>query len=208
MTKSKGFYCKQRKGLDEFEPILKRWLSVMDEYHADTGGDHFYWYNERANISALAGAAWRSKCSAICEFQHNKKRGDETYLGRCDLFIQSKERDFYAEAKREWVSLKPKCSWTERFMGIRDFALKDALSTQNDDPYTVLGVSFIALYMPKSRAHLVNEQIDSLINFLGKRPYDGAAWYFPKDQRVCHDGEKNILPGTVMIIDSLKQSKE
>jgi len=49
------------KKIKALKPILKRWIEINQEYcDAYPAEDCPYWYNERAAISTLAGAVWKS----------------------------------------------------------------------------------------------------------------------------------------------------
>ena len=42
------------------KPLIEAWGGVMDQYIDQSGGEDLpYWYNERANASFLAAAAWK-----------------------------------------------------------------------------------------------------------------------------------------------------
>jgi len=208
----RDFYCKQNKGLADFQPIFKKWFKIMDEYADLTGGEYFHFYKERENVSALAGAAWRSRFVAMSEFPHAKtKDGMEAsdYLGRGDLYITSEVKEYFIEAKHKWLSLSTSKSWQQAFSdGCLD-AITDAKSTRGTETFAVLGVTFFGCYMPKSRMDEIDPAIKSLSEYLGTRPFDAVAWYFPKVDPDHLAFDKNVLAGVVMVIEnaSLKRHR-
>lgn len=92
----------KNKELAPFQPILEEWTKCVQEYiDCWEGGDLPYWYNERANVSVLAGAAWRAGFTAIEEYQIKKQgvTSDKDSNGRNDLYITDKNFGIAIEAK-------------------------------------------------------------------------------------------------------------
>lgn len=104
----KKTYC--NNALKGLSPLLESWVSVVEGYSASVRGDACWWYNERASISILAGAAWRVPTGnwvALEEFSTKKARGERTEdgahaQGRCDLWIKHGSASFAIEAKQAW----------------------------------------------------------------------------------------------------------
>lgn len=206
MNNEKGYFCKYRKGIKEFEPIFIKWHEIMDTYAEKTGGDYFHFYRERENVSALSAAAWRNDYVAMSEFSHEKSRKghkNEKYTGRCDLYIGADKVDFYIEAKHEFISLNTDKEWSERLKGTRSLAISDAKSSGHSEDYSVLGVTFFGFYIPKNHQSKINNAIDKLTKYLEKKPFDSAGWYFPNTQRSDQGFQKNILPGCIMVVENL-----
>jgi hypothetical protein len=104
-------YAGSNERLRSITPLLSKWCDLVDHY-SETTGDACYWYNERANISILASAAWQQGWVALEEYSTRKFRGFDPEeqekpphgSGRCDLYFESKAaRIGYAcEAKQAW----------------------------------------------------------------------------------------------------------
>ena len=94
--------------LQWLEVTIQKWLNINIKYTTLFGGtDTLYWYNERANIGALAGAAWKAGLYAIEEYAALKKPKDVTSKGsgRIDLYLTDSEgNDAVVEAKICWVA--------------------------------------------------------------------------------------------------------
>ena len=208
-----GSYCKKRKGLSEFEGVLEEWLSVMDTYAEMTRGEYFHFYRERENVSALAGAGWRRRFVAMSEFSHAKLKQDpkkSSYLGRCDLYLANDQKEYFIEAKHNWLSLQTRKTWGEAFSIGCINASNAAISTKGSEEFAVLGVTFFGLYIPMCKAgteaHVekVDYYLQSLEDYLQTCPFDAMAWYFPKSNRSDQGlTTKNIIPGIVMSVENV-----
>lgn len=98
----------KNKKIKWIKPILEQWLRVHRDYiEASDCTDSLFWYNERANVGALAGAVWRSGGYALEEFGATKGKDEDISNGRVDLFIQYAGRQILAEAKQSWIYLAP-----------------------------------------------------------------------------------------------------
>lgn len=94
----------------ELSTLLHAWLAAVERYSRVFNEDNCWWYNERATLSTLAGAAWSlDGWVAIEEFNTSKRgnhlKGVESGVlrrGRCDLVISSPETSFAIEAKQAW----------------------------------------------------------------------------------------------------------
>ncbi|SEL81021.1 hypothetical protein SAMN05216214_1254 [Atopomonas hussainii] len=94
------------KKLSWLKPVLEQWLRVHRDYiESNNCDDSLYWYNERANVGALAGAIWRSGGFALEEFGAIKGKEEDESKGRVDLFFQYAGKQVVAEAKQSWVYL-------------------------------------------------------------------------------------------------------
>jgi hypothetical protein len=76
--------------------LLESWIKVVKRYCDFHETDNCWWYNERASLSTLAGAAWAIKGGiALEEFSTAKRaeafeagvEGGGLRNGRCDLYI-------------------------------------------------------------------------------------------------------------------------
>ncbi len=89
------------------EPVLIQWLKIHREYIEEFScEDALYWYNERANVSTLAGAMWKCGGFALEEYSSLKGEDDDTQKkGRVDLYLYNHGKDAICEAKMKWLFL-------------------------------------------------------------------------------------------------------
>lgn len=108
-----------------FQPVLAHWFDLMDRYcqiagrnlgssmdaHPNewNGYDCPWWYNERANVGMLAGAAHLAGFTALEEFNEEKSEKAsnlDSWKGRVDLAVWPKKgKAFGFEAKFGWLHL-------------------------------------------------------------------------------------------------------
>ena len=80
---------------NNLEDVIKNWFGVIDDYIKYFGGNDVpYWYNERASISTLAAAAWKSGGIALEEYSMQKGDEGNPRPGKCDIFIGINKRHF------------------------------------------------------------------------------------------------------------------
>jgi len=110
-------------GEDAISQLLAAWVEAVLRYDeimvGDTGegGDCCWWYNERANVSVLAGAAWAKGWVALEEYSTLKRAEVPTSgvddedgsdaRGRVDLYVSTRDKDYAFEAKQVWLRLDP-----------------------------------------------------------------------------------------------------
>jgi len=184
-------------------------------------GDAPYWYNERANISILAAAAWRNGWVALEEFQSGKQVTNQSddgsepeeaelpheWLGRCDLYLASDSKHELVEAKFNWLSMKSPQP-QKRAEDILDRAVADAKATSvaNDD-YDAVGVAFVPVYArfpvdlsTAATLAAIEDDIQATISQLSAVGADAVAWCFPKELRLFKSTKThNAVPGIVML---------
>jgi hypothetical protein len=199
---------KSRGKLRHWSGMIEEWLLNIERYGRVTDGDVPYWYNERANVSVLAGAAWRCGWVALEEFQTEKQEpvpeeGDvidaKRWKGRCDLFICSDRRSDTIEAKFKWLSLNSK-DIEGQSSQLLDKALSDAHNTSCGENIYAVGVAFIPFYIKESALFRdIDEQIDEALDEMKKTGADLIAWCFPEFMRDKVSEKGYIHPGVVML---------
>ena len=167
--------------LKHWNKMILEWHRVIEDYGRLVGDDAPYWYNERANISILAGAAWRSGKLALEEFGHEKSdkkgqyRGDR-WMGRCDLWLKE---------KKEEASLSD--------------AIKDANDSKQVRGARSVGVSFIPVYILIKYKDEIDAYIDQRIKEAKSVSADCIAWCFPEENRFLTGASgKYYNPGIFM----------
>lgn len=199
------------KSLKQLTPVLDSWVETVLEYSKVTE-DACWWYNERANISILAAAAWRTTgWVALEEYSTNKRGGDgdDTY-GRCDLYMENGKISYAIEAKHAWQPIGGSgISYAEKKINL---AWKDVGSLQNDEADIRIAATFIIPSIAKSQ--LSNEEaiddkhIDVLMdkwlktfqNELEKKySVDALAYvYNPSERHINAQGR--LFPGIVLLL--------
>ncbi len=201
---------KSRGALKHWNGLFEEWILAIERYCRISDGDAPYWYNERANISVLAGAAWRSGWIALEEFQMTKVDiDDETNevivnddfvkrLGRADLYISSGSSNEYIEAKFRWLSLDSK-DLIGNISRTHEKAQKDALKAKGMGDTTHIAVTFVAFYAKEKKLEIIDELISNAVEQFGDIDSHAFAWCFPEVMRdSTHDVSKNTRPGVAI----------
>lgn len=144
------------KGL---RPVLDNWCeAALDYARCSRYEDCCWWYNERASLSVLAGAAWRTPGWVALEEFSTRKRGvvpegeidhGKTVRGRCDLRLENSYSTYALEAKQAWQSVGPKSTSNKvgKAMGL---AWRDAGNLTNNEADSRIAVVFASLFFPMS----------------------------------------------------------
>lgn len=214
------------KGL---RPVISNWLQVIHDYSASHSfEDALWWYNERASLSALAGAAWRTnKWSAMEEFATTKRgilpahgvEEGQIKKGRCDLYISNASTGYAMEAKQAWQSIGERAtSAYPKMWGALSQASKDAGNLTVDEAEHRVGAVFVCPYIPVNEVlkagstqrrpeidrKLANELVEAWLKGLRLKTsgeVDGAAWIFPaRSGRFIGANKKNYFPGTLLLL--------
>ncbi|MDE8756762.1 hypothetical protein PZA22_19965 [Pectobacterium polaris] len=160
MSKAKTIKRIEVQGSDkELESLLSAWVKAIVRYTSANEYDNPWWYNERASLSVLAGAAWTLKnWLALEEFSTLKRHRtlepgvDSGSLrhGRCDLFVQSPNTSFAIEAKQTVQSIGARSDgYTFANRAMRK-AWADSGDLNNREAYRRFAVTFIVPYIPTS----------------------------------------------------------
>lgn len=160
--------------LSHYRDLLEEWIACTNDYIGVWDGkDLPYWYNERANVSVLAGAAWRSGYTALEEFQAKKKASEvDEKTGRNDLYITNRQHAAYIEAKVVFPDIQKYASATAERLNL---AVNDAHIIIDSAEDTIkIGAVFVA---PHNKVHPAShEKIDSFINSISLIDCDAVAW--------------------------------
>lgn len=206
METLRGYTLKNRKGLSQWGSLLEEWLLTMERYSRIMGGeDAAYWYNERANIGMLAGAAWRCGRIALEEFQQKKGyRNRSKNNGRCDLWISTEINEAIIEAKFKWLSLRS-TKTKEIVERIIKKATQDAKKTRgNEGDLQAIAVGFFPVYVPKKWGDKVDQLIEESIEKFCLVDYHALAWCFPKENRKKISTKGYLYPGIIMVIKNIE----
>ena len=211
------YVINNNRNIGHWNALLEEWILSIERFSRVTEGDAPYWYNERANIGVLAGAAWRCGRIALEEFQHEKidvtsdgeakDTAQKPHNGRCDLWIcDDRSAAEIVEAKFKWLNM---CMNSEKVVDIANDCLKsavdDAVKTNNarDDGIKAIGVAFLPVFAKKDKVgdiETLSKVIAVTIRNACKTSSDLVAWCFPKRLREHVASESNnYLPGVIML---------
>jgi len=142
---------KDKNQFKKLKPVFEEWLKLNRDYIELTeSGDNLYWYNERSNISALAGAVWRRGGFAQEELSSEKGCESERKMGRIDLYFHFQGQDVLCEAKHLFLYLPEnnrKCLKTKIEENL-NLAFDDLKTTTAATEYEDIGLalSFVVPY--------------------------------------------------------------
>lgn len=192
------------KNLEWLERTIDEWLEINCRY-ADVakGQDTLYWYNERANIGALAGAAWKAGICAIEEYAALKKPKSATSKGsgRIDLYLTDESQDAIVEAKICWVA--PGTEPMKLRVKMRE-ACADARRDHDGDQK--IGAVFYVMRVHQERVH--EKTLIEEVERIRKTKPDALAWCFPaavrnlQSERPEHKGY--VWPGVIIALKVAK----
>jgi hypothetical protein len=184
--------------LKHLEPLLWKWISINKSYSA-TFDDGLYWYNERATLSSLAGAAWKCGEYALEEFHSDKSYGQDKWLGRADLWFSWKRTEYLIESKQAYLSLSAHAEHSfEKITRALQAARKDATASKNSGK-RYLGVAFVVPYVPPSQMDNISSLLRTFIDELYEIDYDLMAYYFQNPSEVLKTEDGYGYPGVVML---------
>lgn len=187
--------------------LLDEWAANIERYIKFTNGDVPYWYKERANVSILAGAAWRSGLIALQEFESEKQTPEgksdhqepNTWKGRCDLYICTPtHQDDLVEAKYKWLSLNSN-SFAEHANNLVNKALSDAQDSKCGGNISSVGVAFIPVYAHSKHVEVIDELIENSLKEITTIDLDAYAWCFPTSMRKFTLDNDYINPGILLL---------
>lgn len=202
MKSIKGYEIKDKKDLSHWDCLLKEWISAIEKYSKIMEGlDASYFYNERANVGVLAGAAWRAGWVALEEFQSMKGyRNEKKVNGRCDLYFARENLDEeLIEAKFKWICLGSS-NVKERIECSMQAALHDVRKSKADSNLRSVGVGFFPAYRRNTRVNNPDLLIDKTIRDAREANHHAIAWCFPQEMRDhVSDLTGNLLPGIILL---------
>jgi hypothetical protein len=194
--------------ISELKPILEKWCSLNRLYLKETQNDCPWWYNERASISILAAAAWKSGHIALEEFSTEKRqsRRDLKGPGRCDLKVRIGTKDFLFEAKQSRLRLSNKptdgdLKETRRliFNSLRKACV--AAGRLRSGAGRRFGICFVSPRISEAEAGYLDKRLDTLIDLLGekRKRYHSISWFFATNWEGLRN-KGRIHPGVILLI--------
>lgn len=201
-TISNHFVSKDFSSLD---PLFENWFSIVNQYSELHPNDEAcYWYNERATLSTLAAAAWRTEGWCALEEYQTKKRRHER-LGRCDLYLATEEIGYECEAKQSWQQFE---TGMEQLSAKATEARKAAGELDSSTSDARLALTF---WSPSSKFEVHPNQIEQHLENLRSSPQFNKnvaqAWIFPEASRKLKSTKNGrYYPGVVLLVDQVQRS--
>lgn len=191
----KNFYDIKTKKLSYWEPLIKSWVSLVRRYCNFMEDDAPYYYNERANIGILAGAAWLVNWISLEEFSSRKRGKKQAW---CDLYLYPKNqnRGEYIEAKQVWNINQASQKLDEALKNARDILV------HKSEGAIKIGMIFVCHEFHEKYYKGIDKRIDGLIETASRIPCDVFAWSFPGIMRGLRGGgdySKTIYPGVILL---------
>ena len=204
--------------------LLEQWTSVVERYAAIHGyDDNCWWYNERATLSSLAGAAWSMEnWVALEEFSTGKRHkikadgveSGDLRPGRCDLYISNRKVSFGFEAKQTWQRVGPRSNPTRNVWKGMQAAWMDSGYLANDHDHR-FAATFIVPSLPlgdvlDEYGEVSPEQVMALLNtWLAEqqgfvRPGGKPSYYAYTFPNLGHKGfisHPRYYPGVVLVLE-------
>lgn len=205
-------------------PVLSNWTQAVMDFSKQADHDNnCWWYNERASLSVLAGAAWRTKgWTALEEFSTTKRAtvpdGEVDHgrvsRGRCDLHIESPSNNYAIEAKQAWQCIG-KNARADRMAKAMKKANKDAGNLSRDEGKHRLGLTFVVPYLSLSQVGERHSRKDpdidqiavreAVVTWLEKVDFSSLsafAFVFPgRTSGYYNENRSLVFPGTLIAIE-------
>jgi hypothetical protein len=161
----------QAHGDEEMKTLLNAWIKAVHRYMSIANShDNSWWYNERANISTLAGAAWTLDGWTALEEYNTRKRlakNDTSKpktdgldspktdrAGRADLYLANSETAFVIEAKHAWQRFGPDANASTYVYEGMHAAWLDVQATFSEPKTRRFAATFVVPSIAKSHVQL------------------------------------------------------
>jgi len=194
-------------------PILRRWIRLNQEIAGKwyRGNDVPWWYNERASLSVLAGAVWRSKGIAFEEYSDRKRfRSKRTgspfrsYSGRVDISIEINRHYFIGEAKYCRLTIPSRSRDQSQYIEKCLTAAKRDIRKSSPDGQRRLAIVFASPSVSTRWKGSIEKHINEFVDQVTDIDADAVAWVFPNTASNVVDGRR-MYPGTAVIIKEVKK---
>ena len=178
-------------------PLLNQWNRLNSKLSSEWAvvGDAPWWYNERASISVLAGAAWKVGGYAFEEYGSPKTTDGKICAGRLDLQFAIQSQEFIAEAKQCWIP------WTSNSSldCVRDSLAAAERDVRRCAPHGMrkLAIVFGVPHITEQKREHLWPRLDRLIADAGEANAHARAWVFPKRRQVPII-KGRLYPGAIM----------
>lgn len=199
------YVCITCPTLQPLEPVLKSWIACTQRYIDVWDGDDLpYWYNEQANVSILAGAAWKADWTAIEEYQISKVATEAseqiTLIGRNDLYIANDTKGFCIEAKVAYLDINDTKNTSKYIKRRLANATQDAERLNYHEPR--LGAVFVAPYSRDKPATLLQTQVFQ--QKMLELDVQALAWVAPINAQQTCSHDNKYYPMVALLLKTTK----
>ena len=217
--------CRTNKTLQGLSPLFQAWIEVLNRsLKSDDYEDVPWWYNERAILSTLAGAAWTLKTWTALEEFSTTKRGrvpgkkveaGKLVRGRCDLYVSHGSTDFAIEAKQAWQPMRVAKPWNHIEKALKA-AKKDAGNLTADQGDHRIALTFVVPFIPISKVSNCKEHgkpvidrkmaksvVQNWLKAIRLGQYEAYAYHFPTRCDLFHT-KTRFFPGVLVIAERMK----
>ncbi len=191
--------------LSKFEEIQRQYAYDYCEFEAGVF-DLGYFYNERTNVSLLAGAIWRENPTenlVLEEYSSDKEDADSAdYKGRRDLWFRLGNTQFRCEAKQRWVELESvTTAEIEEIVGLAGAESEKIEQRYLKQGNEALGIVFATLRLKRSNQHHGNELLMNLNRLIDESRCEDLVTHSVIIEKVLTAGGSSSLhPGVVVFI--------
>lgn len=199
-------------GLRVLEETLWEWTFALERSCRLWGWrDAPWWYGERASLSVLAGAIWKSGGVALEEYAIERKKDVRhnqrtRRTGRNDLYFNLGGNDFVLEAKILWSNMKSGTPLVDLRAKL-DSAKCDVRSVKDTYGARRLAAVFVSPSIAERHVHRMDESIVRLIDALRDETRCARSWSFFDVERtrwlVSGKPTPARFPGAALIIQEL-----
>lgn len=185
--------------LAHWNTLLEEWCKIHERYCRMVERDAIFWYTERSNIGALAGAAWLSGWAAMEEFTHDRRVKHSNARGRADLFMKSPVSEYFVESKLVWCREGSNPRTARARKGMRA-ACKDArtLHQEEDTGIKRVGVVFAIPSLPVGDCRTLPSVLSEFVTIMHSDGLDAVAWCFPPGAELRVSGRREY-PGVFLL---------
>lgn len=194
--------------LVELEEVLWEWtVTQQRSFRVWEREDAPWWYGERASISVLAGAIWRSGGIALEEYSVEKAKSaigshKDIKSGRNDLYFHVGGADFILEAKSYWPNLRSNDMYTGLENALQK-AANDVKKVKQNYGARRMAAVFIGPQIPAEHANKANDRIHVLLDALNEVDGAARAWVFPEGTDNLVSGRGLYYPGAAIVIQEV-----
>lgn len=202
-TGLRGLHAPLREWIRLNKTIARKWTDADDVP---------WWYNERALLSVLAGAIWKTGGVAFEEFTQRKlgHQDRKDVGGRVDLWFATKSgREFRAEAKRAEIAITQSAQQLKKLKSLMSDTVDDAGRNPTDGgESTRLAIGFASPYLTKrSSMELRKERIEEFKEICEEIDHDAIAWYFHDLKKLPLSEDDTVHPGIVVWFKVVKRGR-
>ena len=180
------------KAKEAWNKILINWIKAHQKYMKQCKDDNAYFYNERASLSILAAAIWKSNGIAIEEYTSEKKYKNESFNGRVDLWFQLEKYFCLVESKQHFKKLvyKNLTTISKDLDNKMSQSIEDAKMSMHSEKNGYAIVFFTPSYKenkPIDNEAIINEVLKSNFDFIAYVIGDEKNNFeFQKDSKIIY----------------------